>query len=242
MADHAHEEQTSHAEQSPTHEPVHAEQRSPQAAAAWQAYVGGLNKGKEDDLADLTASQKPYIENLRAIEKANPKATPQDIAMALSMVLWEGRIWERDGKAADVTRPAGAPLVLDYAGGKGYQDVKLSPENEQAIRTQREVHDKHGRESGVAHAFPAVAAQAGRQGTMAGDYNAYMVSKGGDLIQDVAQIIVEQKLDGTFRDAEARDNQRAVEIGKEAGGGEALSVLLCRHFRRENAEKLGLDV
>ena len=35
--------------------------------------------------------------------------------MALSLVLWEGRIWDQSGEASDVTHPGGVPLVLDYA-------------------------------------------------------------------------------------------------------------------------------
>lgn len=243
MGDRALDKDQARDDQTAKHEPVHADVKSPAQAAAWQAYVSGLQKGPNDDLADLTSSQRGYVENLRAIEKANPKATTNDVAMALSMVLWEGRLWEKDGKAADVATPAGAPLVLDYKGGEGHKDVKLSAEQEKLIRQQREVQDKHGRESGVAHAFPAVAAQAGREGTWAGAYNTHMVTKGGDFIQDVAQVIVEQKLDGTFRAAEARDNERAVQIAEEAGAsGEALSVLMTRHFRQENAEQVGLDV
>ncbi len=148
MGDRALERGQARDDQTGKHEPEHADVKSPAQAAAWQAYVSGLQKGANDDLADLTASQSSYVENLRAIEKANPKATTHDVAMALSMVLWQGRLWEKDGKAADVATPA-----------------------------------------------------------------------------------------------EARDNERAVQIAEEAGtSGEALSVLMTRHFRQENAEEVGLDV
>lgn len=203
---------------------------------AWRAYIAQL-LAERDPLAGLTPSQATYIQNLRAIEAANPRATANDIAMALSLLLWEGRIWDASGEASDVTQPGGVPLVLDYAGGEGYRDVELTVEQELVIHEQREVHDAHGRESGVAHAFPAVAAQAGREDTIAGAYNTEMVTAGGDFIQDVATIIVEQRLDGTFRDAEARDNERAVEVAEEAGAtGRPLSELLAEQFRLENAE------
>ncbi len=134
MGDRALEKGQARDDQIAKHEPVHADVKSPAQAAAWQAYVSGL--------------QRSYVENLRAIEKANPKATTHDVAMALSMVLWQWRLWEKDGKAADVATPAGA-----------------------------------------------------------------------------------------------RDNEGAVQIAEEAGAsGEALSVLMTRHFRQENAEKVGLDV
>lgn len=190
-------------------------------------------------LADLTPTQTRYIENLLAIEAANPKATPNDVAMAVSLLLWGGRIWEKDGKAADVTRPAGVPLVLDYAGGEGYKNVKVSNEQEQFLEKQRNVQDKHGRSSGVAHAFPAVAAQAGREGTASGAYNTYMTTTGGDFIQDMARIIVEQNMGGVFREAEQRDNNRAIQVAKETGKTQRpLSETLIAQFRRENAEKL----
>ncbi len=211
-------------------------ERSDDANAAWKRYVTQL-QAEKDPLAGLTASQARYIENLRAIEAANPKASASDIAMALSLVLWEGRIWEKDGKAADVTRPGGLPLVLDYAGGDGYKNVQVSDEQKSALHQQREVHDAHGRESGVAHAFPAVAAQAGREDTLAGAYNTRMVTSGGDFIQDMATMIVDQKFDGVFREAEARDNERAVEIAEAAGSGRPLSELMADEFREENAEQ-----
>jgi hypothetical protein len=66
----------------------------------------------------------------------------------------------------------------------------------------------------------------------------HMVTAGGDFIQDVATIIVEQRLDGTFREAEARDNERAVEIAEEAAEtGRPLSEMMADHFRQENAER-----
>ena len=201
---------------------------------AWNSYVQGVSEQPVDALKDLTSSQRKYIENLRAIEKANPKAKPTDIAMAISLVLWGGRLWEQDGKAADVATPGGAPLVLDYAGGKGYQGVKVSDAQKQLLHQQREVNDAKGRESGVAHAFPAVAAQAGRSGTAAGRYNSYMVTKGGDFIQDVARVIVEQSTN-VFREAEARDNERALQVAEEIGDSNLpLSVALVERFRAEN--------
>jgi hypothetical protein len=201
---------------------------------AWNTYLQGVSEQPMDPLKDLTSSQRKYIENLRAIEKANPKAKPTDIAMAISLVLWGGRIWEQDGKAADVATPGGAPLVLDYAGGKGYEDVKVSDAQKQLLRQQREVHDTKGKESGVAHAFPAVAAQAGRTGTTTGSYNSFMVTTGGDFIQDVARVIVEQNTN-VFRDAEKRDNERALQVAEEIGDSDlALSVALTERFRAEN--------
>jgi|GEM_PF-3539012 len=185
---------------------------------------------------DLTPSQLRYVEVLQMVEAANPKAKPNDIAMALSLLLWEGRIWERDGKAADVTRPAGVPLVLDYKGGQGYKDVKLTREQEQFFEKQRNVSDKRGVDSGVAHMFPAVASVAGREGTAAGAYNSRMVTSGGDFIQDVARVLLEQKFDGVFRDAEMRDNNRSLKISVDiAKSGRQLSAALIDRFREENA-------
>lgn len=214
-----------------------AQAANPEAHAAMQGYMAQL---KSNDLSDLTQSQRSYIENLQAIERANPKATPQDIAMAISVLLWEGRIWDRDGKAADVTSPGGVPLVLDYKGGQGYHDVKMGPEQEKALREQRTLTDKQGKDSGVAHTFPAVASMAGREDTMLGSYNAKMVTSGGDAIQDLAQIIVEQKLEGTFREAEKRDNERAVAIAEEYGS-RPLSESLIEHFRKENLKEKRAD-
>jgi len=202
-----------------------------------QSYSAGqaaLQPPPPSPWADLTPSQQRYVETIAAIEAANPKATANDIAMAISLLLWEGRIWDKSGKAADVTRPAGMPLVLDYAGGKGYQDVELSEEHQQFLNNERGVKDKHGKASGVAHAFPAVAAQAGREGTAAGSYNAFMTTKGGDFIQDCARMIVEQNFTSVFRDAEARDNKRAIDMAKAMGTGGSLSMRLAEQFRREN--------
>ncbi len=200
------------------------------AQTAMRDYMSSL---RGDDLSDLTESQQSYIENLQAIENANPKASPQDIAMAISVLLWEGRIWDRDGAAASVTKPLFFPMVLDYKGGDGYQDVKMDIHQQQALREQRTLTDKQGVRSGVAHTFPALAANAGREGTAKGAYNTTMVTSGGDAIQDLAQIIVEQRLEGTFRDAEARDNERAVQIAEE-NGDRKLSESLLEHFREEN--------
>lgn len=208
--------------------------RGKDSKAAWDKYIQSVSERPEGALADLTPSQRRYVEQIQAIERANPKAKPSDIAMAISLLLWGGRLWEKDGTAADVATPGGLPLVLDYAGGEGYRDVKLSPEQKTFIRKQREVHDRQGRESGVAHTFPAVAAQAGREGTLAGAYNTYMVTSGGDAIQDVARVIVEQS-SNVFREAEARDNERAIQIAEEIGdSGQPLSVALIEHFRAEN--------
>ena len=183
----------------------------------------------------LTPSQQVYVQTLLAVEAANPKASPNDIAMALSLLLWEGRIWERDGKAADVTRPAGVPLVLDYKGGQGYQNVRMTNDQQQFFQNQRNVRDKHGVESGVAHSFHAVAANAGREGTMSGSYNTHMVTSGGDFIQDVARVLIEQKFTGVFRDAEMRDNNRALKVATDiARGGRKLSEALIERFRSEN--------
>jgi len=206
--------------------------------AGYTAGTSALQPPPPSPFADLTPSQQRYVEAILAIEAANPKATANDIAMAISLLLWEGRIWEKDGKAADVARPAGAPLVLDYAGGKGYQDVKLTREQEQFLQQQRGVKDRHGNASGVTHAFPAVAAQAGREGTAAGSYNTFMTTKGGDFIQDCARMIVEQNFTSVFREAEQRDNKRAIEVAKAIGaGGGSLSLRLAEQFRRENAQK-----
>lgn len=242
MPDYSYEKETERGEQMCRAETsTHEAQDAQKASAAWNKYVAGLAKGggRSESLGDLTPSQRAYVENLRAIEKANPEATANDIAMAISLLLWEGRIWDQSGEAADVATPYGVPLVLDYAGGEGYEDVELDREQQEALRKQREVHDRHGRESGVAHTFPAVAAQAGREDTTAGEYNRHMVTAGGDFIQDVATVIVEQRLDGTFREAEARDNERAVKIAEGAEGGDRpLSELMVEQFRAENAEVL----
>lgn len=204
---------------------------------ATRDYMASL---RGDSLSDLTSTQRSYIENLQAIEKLNPKASAQDIAMAISVLLWEGRIWNRDGSAASVTSPLGIPLVLDYQGDAGYQDVKMSPDQQAALHKQRTLTDTQGRASGVAHTFPAVAAMAGRKDTLAGDYNTKMVTSGGDMIQDLAQIIVDQRLEGTFRDAERRDNERAVKIA-QSGDDHRLSESLLGHFRAENADQSAAD-
>ncbi|MBU0553310.1 hypothetical protein KKF91_13180 [Myxococcota bacterium] len=212
----------------------------PRAQAAWQGYMRQLQAKpakEEDTLEDLTASQQRYVKTLKAVEAANPKAGPQDIAMSISLLLWGGRIWDHDGKAADVTRPAGVPLVLDYQGGEGYKDVKMTDRQSQFFQNQRGVTDQHGLKSGVAHAFPAVAALAGREDTVKGDYNAHMVTKGGDFIQDMARMIVELNFETVFRDAEARDNERALELAhKNAGSSRPLSESLAEQFRLENME------
>lgn len=201
--------------------------------AAGQAKLSPASGAARPDLG-LTPSQQRYVETIAAIEAANPKATAYDIAMAVSLLLWEGRIWDRSGKASDVTRPAGAPLVLDYAGGDGYKNVKTSDEQQQFLQKQRGVKDRQGQQSGVAHAFPAVAAQAGREDSAAGSYNSYMVTKGGDFIQDMARMIVEQNFN-VFREAEAKDNQRAIEIAKQIGKkGGVLSATLAQKFAEEN--------
>ena len=188
-------------------------------------------------LEGLTPSQRRYVEVLQAVEAANPKAKPADLAMALSLLLWEGRIWERDGKAADVTRPAGVPLVLDYKGGDGYKNVTMTREQEQFFEQQRNVSDQGGVQSGVAHAFPAVASMAGREGSASGAYNARMVTSIGDFIQDVARVLVERKFQGVFRDAEMRDNNRALKMAVDVGkSGRALSAALIERFREENRE------
>lgn len=208
--------------------------------AGYAAGQAAVQPPPPSPFADLTPSQQRYVEAIAAIEAANPKATANDIAMAISLLLWEGRIWDKSGKASDVTRPAGAPLVLDYAGGKGYENVKLTPEQEAFLQKERGVKDKQGRSSGVAHAFPAVAAQAGREGTAAGSYNTFMTTKGGDFIQDCARMIVEQNFTGVFRDAEQRDNRRAIDVAKTIGtGGGSLSLRLAEQFRKENAQKPG---
>lgn len=222
---------------------AHAQQEmfeaDPRAQSAWQDYMCQLKESpeQEDSLEDLTRSQRRYVKGLRAVERANPKAGPEDIAMAISLLLWEGRIWDRDGSAADVTQPAGVPLVLDYKGDEGYKDVKMSTGQERFFNKHRGVTDKHGARSGVTHAFPAVAALAGREGTSRGDYNAHMVTKGGDFIQDMARMIVEQNFSSVFRDAEARDNDRALELAhRNAGSTQPLSQSLTEQFRMENME------
>ncbi len=222
--------------------------RDPKAQAAWMSYMKQLSQQTTSEtenvdlLSDLTPSQRSYIENLQAIEALNPKASPEDIAMAISLLLWEGRIWERDGSAADVTQPAGIPLVLDYAGGDGYRSVKMDPKQEQILREQRGVRDQQGTPSGVSHTFPAVAAWAGREESMTGGYNAHMVTSGGDFIQDMARLIVEQDLN-IFREAERRDNERAQALAQEnKGSGRSLSSCLLEHFREENEAEKGVDL
>jgi hypothetical protein len=200
---------------------------------------GSARDGEPDPLAGLTPSQRRYVENLLAVEEANPDASPNDVAMAISLLLWGGRLWEQNGDAASVTQVAGVPLVLDYAGGDGYQDVELGDKQQAFFHKQREVYDARQRQSGVAHTFPAVAAQAGREGSAAAAYNTHMVTKGGDFIQDMGRVIVEQKLDGVFREPEQRDNNRALEISKQiATRSRPLSQLLLEQFHRENHERI----
>ncbi len=110
----------------------------------------------------------------------------------------------------------------------------MDGKQKQCLHSEREVHDTRGKESGIAHSFPAVAAQAGRTGTSSGAYNTYMVTKGGDILQDVASLIVEQNANG-FREAEALDNERAIKVAEEIGDSDLpLSVALTEHFRAEN--------
>lgn len=114
----------------------------------------------------------------------------------------------------------------------------MTPEQEKHIRTEREIYDKQGTESGIAHAFPAVAAMSGREDESSGAYNTHMVTKGGDFIQDMAAMIVEQKFDTVFRQAEAIDNQRAVNVAhKNAKQSRKLSDALLEEFRLEDLDQ-----
>ena len=92
--------------------------------------------------------------------------------------------------------------------------------------------DKHGERSNVNHAFPAVAAQAGR-GWLGRDYGSFMATSGGDTLQYTGALLVEQE--NNFSAGEYSGNMRAETIAdevRERGG--SLSDAMLEQFRREN--------
>lgn len=191
-----------------------------------------MNQGHEqlDDLVDLTPSQARWIRILRQLELLNPKATVQDLAMALSLRIWSaGQMWDRNGRSS---YPG---LILDYEGGDGYQAVDFGEGTEDEIGRDQLLawaEDAQGDSSNVNHAFPAVAAQAGR-GWLAREYGSFMATSGGDTLQNLGALLVEQ--DDNFNAGEYEGNLRAERIADDVrrrGGG--LSEALLEEFRKDN--------
>ena len=134
-----------------------------------------------DDLVDLSPSQARWIRVLRELEMLNPPATVQDLAMAVSLRIWNaGQMWDDNGKSS---YPG---LILDYEGGDGHKSVRFGDGQGSEI-SRRDLmpwaKDQGGDASNVNHAFPAVAAQAGR-GTLSAEYASFMATSGGDTLQN----------------------------------------------------------
>ena len=182
-----------------------------------------------DDLVDLTPSQARWIRVLRELEMLNPQATVQDLSMALSLRIWNaGQMWDDKGKSS---YPG---LILDYEGGQGYQKVNFG-EGENEIR-QRDLMswatDQKGDRTNVNHAFPAVAAQAGRS-WLSREYGSFMATSGGDTLQNMGAALVEGE--NNFNAGEYAGNLRAETIAdqvREKGG--SLSDAMLEQFRKEN--------
>ena len=196
------------------------------------AYVQDLmNQGHEqlDDLVDLTPSQARWIRVLRQLELLNPRATVQDLAMAVSLEIWNaGQMWDDNGKSS---YPG---LILDYEGGEGYRDVDFGRGRDRIGREDLLgwAEDQHGDSTNVNHAFPAIAAQAGR-GWLGREYGSFMATSGGDTLQNAGALIVEQE--NNFNAGEYAGNLRAETIAdqvRERGG--SLSDAMLEQFRKEN--------
>lgn len=190
-----------------------------------------LNEGHEelDDLVDLTPTQARWIRVLRQLELLNPRATVQDLSMALSLEIWNaGQMWDESGKSS---YPG---LILDYEGGDGHRSVDFGRGDDRIGREDLLgwAEDKHGERSNVNHAFPAVAAQAGR-GWLGREYGSFMATSGGDTLQNTGALLVEQE--NNFSAGEYSGNMRAETIAdevRERGG--SLSDAMLEQFRREN--------
>ena len=183
-----------------------------------------------DDLADLTPSQARWIRMLRQLELLTPQATVADLAMALSLKVWDaGQMWDKNGKSA---YPG---LILDYQGGDGFKKVRFQGDDGQQVDTgvlKKWATDRHGETTNVNHAFPAVAAQAGR-GRLAAEYASFMATSGGDTMQNTAETLLGNpehwsagEYAGNLRGEEIADQHRET--------GKGLSVLLLEQFRLEN--------
>lgn len=203
---------------------------------------GGGGAPEVDELGDLTASQKEWILLLREIEQLNPDASIEDLAMAMSLKVWNaGQMWDSEGKSQ---YPG---LILDYEGGEGYKDV-VFPEDDYSRGGKGSMHErlkrwatnKEGDSTNVNHVFPAVAAQAGR-GWLSREYGSLMATSGGDTLQNIGHMLTstfEGEFGSMFKQfsgGEYSGNFRAEEIAdqlREDGG--SFSEMLLKHFREEN--------
>ncbi|RME22275.1 MAG: hypothetical protein D6798_16170 [Deltaproteobacteria bacterium] len=190
----------------------------------------GKGQQEIDDLADLTPSQARWIRMLRQLELLNPQATVADLAMALTLRIWDAdQMWDKNGKSA---YPG---LILDYQGGDGFKRIRFEGDDGQRVDTgvlKRWATDRHGETTNVNHAFPAVAAQAGR-GRLAAEYASFMVTSGGDTLQNTAETLMGNP--EHWSAGEYAGNLRAEEIADQhRETGRPLSVLLLEQFRLEN--------
>ncbi len=204
---------------------------------------GGSRAPDVDELGDLTPSQREWILLLREVEQLNPEASVEDLAMAMSLKVWNaGQMWDENGKSQ---YPG---LILDYQGGDGYKDV-VFPEDEYGRGGKGSIHerlkrwavDKNGESTNVNHLFPAVAAQTGR-GWLSREYGSLMATSGGDTLQNLGHMLT-SALDGKFgsmfqqfSSGEYAGNLRAEDIADQLREGGSLSEKLLAAFREENKQ------
>jgi hypothetical protein len=194
-----------------------------------------LKQGHEelDDLVDLTPSQARWVRILRQLEMLNPEATVQDLSMALSLRIWNaGQMWDDQGKSS---YPG---LILDYEGGEGHKSVRFG-DGEGSEISRRDLlgwaKDDEGSSTNVNHAFPAIAAQAGRS-KLSAEYASFMATSGGDTLQNMGAMLVEGE--NNFSSGEYAGNLRAEAIAdrvRDEGG--SLSEAMLQQFRKENADR-----
>lgn len=187
-----------------------------------------------DDLVDLSPSQAEWIRTLRKLELLNPQATVADLSMALSLKIWSaGQMWDENGKSQ---YPG---LILDYKGGDGYRKVDFGDPRKGGVdqnRLQDWATDQKGNRTNVNHAFPAVAAQAGR-GRVAGEYASFMATSGGDTMQNTAETLLRGNAK-QWNAGEYKGNLRGESVADSARDrGGKLSELLAGEFRKENRAK-----
>lgn len=191
-----------------------------------------------DDLLDLTPSQANWIRRLRDLEMLNPKATVEDLSMAISLKVWaNGQMWDKDGKSQ---YPG---LILDYKGGDGHKNVKFDDGQKGGKKVDEKglfdwASDKNGKKTNVNHAFPAVAATAGRS-RLAAEYASFMATSGGDTMQNVAETVINQN-PGQWSAGEYAGNFRGEDVAdknRDAKGKSKLSDLMLDQFRNENKPK-----
>lgn len=186
-----------------------------------------------DDLVDLTPSQAAWIRRLRDLEMLNPNATVADLSMAVSLKVWSaGQMWDQNGKSQ---YPG---LILDYKGGDGYKSVRFDDGQKGGKRVDENglkdwAQDASGASTNVNHAFPAIAAQAGRS-RLAGEYASFMATSGGDTLQNLGETVVNGNTN-QWSAGEYKGNLRGetmADENREKGG--KLSDNLLRQFRTEN--------